>query len=100
MERLAKLYTATGFTDPQSAINGLVEAWLPQLPQLQQLAESNEILTAALKKVRDGYLLGSPPLIAEVLREVLLALDSASRAQRGVHPTCPPLRSALLAKTA
>jgi hypothetical protein len=66
------------FADSQAAIDGLLEAWLPRV------VESNDILTAALLRVRDFYLAGAPPAAADgVLAAVELALERAARAQNG-----------------
>ena len=66
------------FADSQAAIDGLLEAWLPRV------IESNDILTAALVRVRDFYLAGAPPVAVDgVLAEVEVALQKAARAQNG-----------------
>jgi hypothetical protein len=49
-----------------------------------RLAESNELLTAALERLRDFYLAGGSPLLGDkVLAEVEVALETASRAKNG-----------------
>jgi hypothetical protein len=69
---------ATVYPDPQSAVDGLLDAWLPRL------IESNEILMAALVKLRDSYLAGTPLAeAAETLSEVKDALEWAAMVQKG-----------------
>jgi hypothetical protein len=66
------------FADPQTAIDGLLDDWLPRL------IESNEILTAALLRVKGLCSAGSSPVIAQrVLAEVEAALERAARAKNG-----------------
>lgn len=66
------------FPDAHAAIDGLLDAWLPRL------IESNEILTAALIRVRDLYFSGAPPVAADrVLAEVDAALERAARGKNG-----------------
>jgi hypothetical protein len=49
-----------------------------------RLVESNELLTAALERLRDFYLAGGSPLLQDkVLAEVEFAIETASRAQNG-----------------
>jgi hypothetical protein len=68
---------ATVFPDPQSAVDAVLEAWLPRL------IESNEILMAALMKLRDFYLAGTPPAEAEeALAQVKAALEWAATVQK------------------
>ena len=68
---------ATVFPDPQSAVDAVLEAWLPRL------IEINEILMAALVKLRDFYLAGTPAVEAEeALEEVKAALDRAAMVQK------------------
>jgi hypothetical protein len=66
------------FPDIHAAIDGLLDAWLPRL------IVSNEILFAALVRVRDHYL-ACPPAEATdpLLSEVESALERAARAQNG-----------------
>jgi hypothetical protein len=66
------------FPDPQTAIDGLLDDWLPRL------IESNEILTAALLRVKELCSVGSSSVIAQrVLAEVEAALERAARAKNG-----------------
>jgi hypothetical protein len=65
------------FTDSQAAIDGTLEAWLPRL------IESNEILVAALERVRDLHSGGEPVDATEVRSEVETALERAASMQRG-----------------
>jgi hypothetical protein len=49
-----------------------------------RLVESNELLTAALERLRDFHLAGESPLLRDkVLAEVEVALETASRAKNG-----------------
>ncbi len=67
------------FPDPQAAIDGFIDAWLPRM------VKSNQILTVALMRVRDYYLDGAPPVDARrVLTEVEGALEKAARAEDGL----------------
>ena len=66
---------ATGFPDPYAAIEGTLDAWLPRL------IEANEILTAALIRIRDSHLVGALP-DNPVLAEVVTALEAAAEAQK------------------
>jgi hypothetical protein len=51
---------------------------------MMRLMESNEVLAAALVQLRDFYLAGAPPLLADkVLAQVDTALEMAARAQNG-----------------
>jgi hypothetical protein len=69
---------ATAYPDPQSAVDAVLEAWLPRL------IESNEMLMAALVRLRDFYLAGTPPVEAEeALAQVKVALDWAAMVQKG-----------------
>jgi hypothetical protein len=66
------------FPDVHAAIDGLLDAWLPRL------IVSNEILFAALVRVRDHHLAGAPATAADqLLAEVEAALERAARAQNG-----------------
>jgi hypothetical protein len=66
------------FPDIHAAIDGLLDAWLPRL------IVSNEILFAALVRVRDHHLAGAPAAAADqVLAEVEAAMERAARAQNG-----------------
>ena len=49
-----------------------------------RVVESNELLTAALERLRDLHLSGGSPLLRDkVLAEVEVALETASRAKNG-----------------
>jgi hypothetical protein len=49
-----------------------------------RLMESNEALAAALLRLRDFYLAGAPPLVADkVLAQVATALEMTARAKNG-----------------
>lgn len=62
---------------PQDAV-GRIEAFVGQL------LESNDLLTAALVRLRDFYLAGSPEMITDrVLAQVETALERARRAKNG-----------------
>jgi hypothetical protein len=51
---------------------------------MMRLMESNEVLAAALVRLRDFYLAGAPPLVADkVLAQVDTALEMATRAKNG-----------------
>ena len=64
------------FNDPQSAIEGLLQA------RVTRLFKSNELLAGALVKLRDFYLAGIPHETAkDVLAEVETALASAETAE-------------------
>jgi hypothetical protein len=66
------------FTDAQAAIDATLDAWLPSL------IESNDILIAALTRLRDFYLAGAPmPGAAPVLADVEAALEHAAKMRRG-----------------
>jgi len=50
----------------------------------RRLIESNEMLAAALVRLRDFYLAGAPPLVADkVLAQVDTALEMAKRTENG-----------------
>jgi hypothetical protein len=67
------------FTDAQAAIDGTLDAWLPSL------IESNDILIAALTRLRDFYLAGTPmPGAAPVLADVEAALEQAAKMRRSL----------------
>jgi hypothetical protein len=67
------------FPDSQAAIDGILDVWLPRI------VKSNQILTAALMRVRDYYLAGTPPLAAQrVLAEIESALEKAAQAHDGL----------------
>jgi len=67
------------FPDIHAAIDGLLDAWLPRL------IVSNEILFAALVRVRDYHLAGAPEAAADqVLAEVEAALEKAAKIQNGL----------------
>jgi hypothetical protein len=51
---------------------------------VRRLMESNEALAAALLRLRDFYLAGAPPLVADkVLAQVATALEMTARAKNG-----------------
>jgi hypothetical protein len=66
------------FPDPQAAIDGFIDVWLPRL------VRSNQILTVALLRVREHLQsnAGSPES-AKLLLEVEKALDRAERIENG-----------------
>lgn len=67
---------ALAFRQPQSAIEGLLQA------RVERLFESNTRLTGALVKLRDFYLAGIPSSAAsDILDEVAMAITSAEKAQ-------------------
>jgi hypothetical protein len=69
------------FPDSQTAIDGLLDDWLPGL------IRSNEILTAALISVRGFCLTESSTISADrVLAEVEAALERAARAKVQLDP--------------
>jgi hypothetical protein len=71
-------HSVAEFPDIHAAIDGLLDAWLPRL------IVSNEILFAALVRVRDYHLAGAPETGADgVLADVEAALERAARAQNG-----------------
>ena len=70
--------TAIAYPDAQSAVDAVLEAWLPRL------IESNERLMTALVKLRESYLTGTPPGEAdEVLAQAKTALAQAAMVQKG-----------------
>jgi hypothetical protein len=65
------------FPDPQTAIDALLDDWLPRL------IESNEILTAALIRVKGLCAAGSSCVIAQrVQADVEAALERAARVNK------------------
>jgi hypothetical protein len=51
---------------------------------MSRLLESNEVLAAALVRLRDFYLAGAPPLVTDkVLAQVETALEMARRVENG-----------------
>jgi hypothetical protein len=69
---------AIAYPDPQAAVDAVLEAWLPRL------IESNEVLSAALVRLRDFYLAGTPPMEAgDALAQVKTALEWAAMVQKG-----------------
>jgi hypothetical protein len=69
---------AQEFTDAQGAIDFTLDTWLPCL------IESNDSLIAALTRLRDFHLAGTPMPGAEaVLAEVEAALEQAAKTRRG-----------------
>jgi hypothetical protein len=70
--------TAIAYPDAQSAVDAVLEAWLPRL------IESNELLMAALIKLRESYLTGTPLGEAdEALAQAKTALEQAAVVQKG-----------------
>jgi hypothetical protein len=66
------------YVDRESATDAVLEAWVPRL------VESNEVLMAALVKLRDFYLADEPRTDAEeVLMQVRVALERAEIVQKG-----------------
>ncbi|HTZ59640.1 MAG TPA: hypothetical protein VMB49_16145 [Acidobacteriaceae bacterium] len=67
------------FPDPQAAIDGFIDVWLPRL------VRSNQILTVALLRVREHLRAGAPVSdIRSLLAEVERALEKAERIENGV----------------
>ena len=66
------------FKDSQAAIDGTLEAWLPRL------IESNEILVAALERIKQLHSSGRPVASEEVLLEINMALEKAAIMQGGL----------------
>ncbi len=66
------------FKDSQAAIDGTLEAWLPRL------IESNEVLVAALERIKKLHSSGEPVASEKVLLEINLALEKAATTQRGL----------------
>ena len=66
------------FKVSQAAIDGTLEAWLPRL------IESNEVLVAALERIKRLYSSGEPVASKEVLLEINTALEKAAAMQRGL----------------
>jgi hypothetical protein len=67
------------FADSQTAIDDLLDDWLPRL------IESNEVLTAALVRVKGLCSVNSSPVVAErVLAEVEAALERSANAKNGL----------------
>ena len=70
---------AQGYQDAQDAIDATLDAWLPRL------IETNDRLSAALMRLRDFYLTGTPiPGAETVLAEVEAALEQAAKTRKGV----------------
>ena len=76
--------------NPPKASGNVIEISQPQDASarieafMMRLLESNEVLAAALVRLRDFYLGGAPPLVAdEVMAQVDTALEMARRAQNG-----------------
>jgi hypothetical protein len=70
--------TVIEFPDPQAAIDGFIDVWLPRL------VRSNQILTVALLRVREH--LRSTETTSEVTKllvEVERALERAERIENG-----------------
>jgi hypothetical protein len=68
---------AKEFMDSQAAIDATLDTWLPSL------VKSNDSLIAALTRLRDFYLTGTPMPGAEaVLAEVEAALEKAAKTPR------------------
>lgn len=65
------------FSQPRDAV-ARIEAFVGRL------MESSDLLAAALVRLRDFYLAGAPPLVADsVLAQVDAALEAAGRAKHG-----------------
>jgi hypothetical protein len=65
-------------------ISPLQDASAPIEAFVRRLMESNAVLAAALVRLRDFYLAGAPPLLADkVLAQVDTALETAARAKNG-----------------
>lgn len=70
--------TVIEFPDPQAAIDGFIDVWLPRL------VRSNQILTVALLRVREHLRAGAPPSdVRKMLAEVERALEKAERIENG-----------------
>jgi hypothetical protein len=70
--------TVIEFPDPQAAIDGFIDVWLPRL------VRSNQILTVALLRVREHLRAGAAPSDAiNLLAEVEKALERAERIENG-----------------
>jgi hypothetical protein len=66
------------FPDPQAAIDGFIDVWLPRL------VKSNQILTVALLRVREHLRTGTNATDAvQLLGEVERALERAERIENG-----------------
>ncbi len=66
------------FSHPHEAAVARIEAFVGRL------MESNDLLAATLLRLRDFYLAGAPPLVAEkVLAQVDSALELSARIKRG-----------------
>jgi hypothetical protein len=71
---------AMAYPDAQSAVDAVLEAWLPRL------IASNEVLMAALVRLRESYLTGTPPEAAgEALAQAKAAIEQAAMVQKGSH---------------
>jgi hypothetical protein len=69
---------AMAYPDAQSAVDAVLEAWLPRL------IASNEVLMAALIRLRESYLTGTPPEAAgEALAQAKAAVEQATMVQKG-----------------
>jgi hypothetical protein len=72
------------FSPPQGAAAQSQDAITRIEIFVARLVESNELLTAALERLRDFHLAGGSPLLRDkVLAEVEVALETASRAKNG-----------------
>jgi hypothetical protein len=70
--------TVIEFPDPQAAIDGFIDVWLPRL------VRSNQILTVALLRVREHLRAGvAVPDTSTLLAEVEKALERAERIENG-----------------
>lgn len=70
---------AKEYQDAQDAIDATLDAWLPRL------IDTNDKLTAALVRLRDFHLTGTPlPGAEAVLTQVEAALEQAAKTRRGV----------------
>jgi hypothetical protein len=65
------------FPDPQAAIDGFIDVWLPRL------VRSNQILTVALLRVREHLRAEGSSGASQILAEVEKALEKAERVESG-----------------
>lgn len=84
MDLSKKLGKVIEFSPPHEAHSQSPDAITRVEVFVERLVESNELLTAALERLRDFYLAGGSPLLGDnVLAEVEVALETASRAKHG-----------------
>jgi hypothetical protein len=77
MEPPKKAGKVIEISQPQDAV-ARIEAFVGRL------RESNDLSAVALVRLRDFYLVGAPPLVADrVLAQVETALERAARAKNG-----------------